>query len=183
MSMWRSVAGVALGSMLFGCGGAGPTPAGGTAPPAATIATSVPTDSQPTSATPGEPAGDPYRLPEGAWEGGMLHLETTGGIDLELDFPLVSGDTASGRTILTYENRDDDTQPMGTVRLVVTYQADAIATDVGGLVAQGPCTMQFTSVVAGGLLAGSFSCSDDLQALVQGDPVEVVISGTFTAGG
>jgi hypothetical protein len=182
MTTWQRVAGVALGSILIGCGGAGPTAAPG-AGTATLAATPGPTEARPTEGPPVAPAGDPYRLPDGMLKGGTLHLETTGGIELELDFALVSGETASGRTILTYENHDADAPPTGTVRLVVTYQADAIATDVGGLIAQGPCDFEFTSAVAGGLLAGSLTCSEDLQALVQGDPVEVVISGTFTAGG
>jgi hypothetical protein len=111
----------------------------------------------------------------------MLHLAVAGGYEATIQLPLRSGTTAGGSTTLLFENTDPDAPySLGEVRLSFVFQADAISIMAGGLVVQGPCAYAFTRVEAGDL-AGTLSCGDDLQALVEGDPREITITGTFDA--
>ncbi|MEW5990223.1 MAG: hypothetical protein AB1736_02610 [Chloroflexota bacterium] len=137
-------------------------------------------------ATPGQTPGGAisvYQLSEGPWAEGTIHVEVRGGHQVDLDLPFSSGDTAAGRTTITYERLDpaDSRWSPGLVRLSFFFQADSIGIESGGLVVQGPCTYAFIEVTEGSL-SGDLACADDLQATVQGDPREITITGSFSGG-
>ncbi len=137
---------------------------------------------QPASA-PAPGGGDPYALPATTWTGGLLHLEVTGGYEATFELPLTMGTTSGGRTVLTYANQDPDDEryAVGQVVIGIVSQADSIGIDVPPLDVLGPCAYAF-SAADPGALAAELSCADDLQALVSGDPRELTIIGTFSAG-
>lgn len=127
-------------------------------------------------------SGGAYELPDGLWSAGQLHLEVSDGFSLILDLPLAHGETDSRRTTLVFENFTDDDYSIGTVSLAVILEVDGFYLKAGGLEVQGSCAYTFDRAVAGDL-AGGFTCEEDLQAYVAGDPRLVMITGSFSASG
>jgi hypothetical protein len=172
----------ALGVLLWACSS---TPAGTSGSPATQSPTSEAPATAAPSATPGEASAplDVYQLPEGRWVGGgEIHLEITGGYEGEFDLPLMSGETAAGRTTFTFEHQDpgDTTWSLGQVRISFFPDADSLGIVAGGLRVLGPCSFTLGSV-AEDHLAGELVCDEDLQAQFEGDPRELTISGSFEA--
>jgi hypothetical protein len=178
----------ALGVALWACSST-PTATSGPVPTGAASTGAAPTGGAPATVIPApspggaSPAVSVNQLSEGRWTaGGEIHVDIAGGYEGGFDLPLMAGDTAAGRTTLTFQRQDpgDTTWSLGLVRISFFPGADSIGIEAGGLRVQGPCTITLASV-SDDHLAGEIACGEDLQASVEGDPREMTISGSFDA--